>query len=390
MFSGRLRWDSPTNRLTAARQKRRQLGLQTIDLTETNPTRVGLSYPLEELAEILARAARRPYEPHPLGLPGARGVLARELSTPGDSVSSEDLVLCASTSEAYSYLFKLLANPGEALITGVPTYPLLDHLTSLEALRLAHYRLLFHGRWTVEAGEIEQQIEDRTRAVVAVHPNNPTGSFLTAVEQDEVAAVCRRHGLALISDEVFSDYALTDGKGIAGPAARRDDVLSFSLGGLSKSAGLPHWKLAWIRAGGPGPQRRQALAALELIADSYLSVATPVQSALAELLPLGRRIRGQIQQRISRNFSVLAAAAGQSRALELLPVEGGWSAALRLPRLVSDEDLAIELLDETGVSVQPGYLFDFPDEGYLVVSLLPVCAEFAEGVRLIARYAENR
>jgi alanine-synthesizing transaminase len=388
MFSSRLHWDSPTNRLTAAREKRRHLGLPTIELTETNPTRAGFSYPLDQLTEALSRSARLPYEPSPLGLLSAREALARELSTSKSTVSPDDILLTASTSEAYSYLFKLLAAPGEAVITAVPTYPLLDHLTALESVQLIHYPLLFDGRWTLQTSEIERIETSRARALVVVHPNNPTGSFLTVAEQDAVAAVCRRHDLALISDEVFSDYALIDSDRIAGAAAERDDVLSFSLGGLSKSAGLPHWKLAWIRVGGPAAARRKALEALELIADSYLSVATPVQAALPDLLALGRGIRSQIFERVTTNLSFLATLAAGSGKFAILSVEGGWSAVLRVPRVRSDEELTIELLESAGVSVQPGYLFDFPGDGYLVLSLLAVCAEFAEGVRRLKDYIE--
>jgi alanine-synthesizing transaminase len=389
MFSSRLHWDSPTNRLTAAREKRRQLGLPTIDLTETNPTRAGFSYPLDQLTEVLSRSAHLPYEPSPLGLLSAREALARELSTSKSSVSPGDILLTASTSEAYSYLFKLLAAPGEAVITAVPTYPLLDHLTALESVQLTHYPLLFDGRWTLQASEIERIDTSRARALVVVHPNNPTGSFLTVAEQDAVATVCRRQDLALISDEVFFDYAFIDSERIAGAAAERDDVLSFSLGGLSKSAGLPHWKLAWIRVGGPAAARRKALKALELIADSYLSVATPVQAALPDLLSLGRGIRSQIRERITTNLSFLTLPAGSGK-VAMLPVEGGWSAVLRVPRVRSDEELTIELLESAGVSVQPGYLFDFPGDGYLVLSLLAVCAEFAEGIRRLTDYVEKR
>lgn len=391
MFSNRLNWEATTNRLFEARQKHAARGAPLFDLTESNPTRVGLPYPTVELQEIFARAACAPYEPHPLGLPSAREALAEWLSRDSTTVSPDQIVLTASTSEAYSYLFKLLTNPGDAVVTAVPSYPLLDHLAALEAVRLRHFGLLFHRRWTVEAEEVEQEIDgERARAIVAVHPNNPTGSFLTRSEQDDLARVCGRRDLALISDEVFADYRWSDELDIAPAAAHRDDVLCFSLGGLSKSAGLPHWKLGWICLGGPRAMRQRALAALELIADSYLSVTTAIQRALPELLPFASSIQGLIRDRVRTNLSRLRETVGGTRKLNLLPVEGGWSAVLRMPAVIPDDEFAIELLEDESVLIHPGYFFDFPGEGFLVISLLPSEEGFAEGVKRLTAHVEGR
>jgi len=278
----------------------------------------------------------------------------------------DDFILTASTSEAYSFLFKLLTDPGDHVLTPAPSYPLLEHLASLELVELQHFALEFHRRWEIH----DLPIGERTRAIVVVNPNNPTGSFVTREEQDRIAA----HGLPVISDEVFLDYPLE----ASGTSFVRDDVLTFTLGGLSKSAGLPHYKLAWIRVSGPG--KREALEALELIADNFLSVATPVQVALPELLRIAPRIRDAIRARTRANLATLRAANMPSA--QVLPVEGGWSAVIRVPRVMPDEELALALLDR-GVVVQPGYFFDFP-EGYLVVSLLPREETFAEGVTRIA------
>lgn len=389
-FSNRLSWDAAPNRLFEARQKRQQSGAEIIDLTETNPTRVGLVYPVEQLQEILGRAAAAPYDPHPLGSWPAREAIAEWLSD-SERVSPEEILLTASTSEAYSYLFKLLTDPGDLVITPVPAYPLLEHLTAMENVSLRQFPLHFHRRWTLEVAEMERATDlDQARAIVVVHPNNPTGSFLTVEEQDEVAGFCRRADLALISDEVFSDYRWADGLEVADPAARRDDVLSFSLGGLSKSAGLPHWKLGWIRVGGPRALRHHALQSLELIADNYLSVATPVQQALPELLQPGRDIQREIRERVRANHSALQTIAESSSTVVAYPVEGGWSAVVRVPAVVSDEDLAVELLERAGVLVQPGYFFDFPGDGFLVLSLLPAHEVFARGVRRLTEYVEAR
>jgi len=357
VFSQRVRWHAPLNRLTIERRKRDDL----LDLTETNPTRAGIDYPHDELAEIFARAARAPYDPDPRGLRSARVILSRE---DGEG-SPDDYILTASTSEAYSYLFRLLADPGDAMLTPVPSYPLLEHLASLERVELQPFALELHRRWEIR----DVPVTARTRAIVVVNPNNPTGSFVTPAEQDALAA----HGLPIISDEVFLDYPLD----ASGTTFVRDDVLTFTLGGLSKSAGLPHFKLAWIRVSGPG--KREALDALELIADNFLSVSTPVQVALPDLLRIAPRIRDAIRARTRANLQTLRAAMASAPAAHVLPVEGGWSAVVRIPRVMPDEDFALAALDR-GVVVQPGYFFDFESEGYFVVSLLTRADVFAEGI----------
>jgi len=352
VFSKRAEWHAPLNRLTIERRKRGDV----LDLTETNPTRVGLDYPLDELSDILSRAARAPHDPDPRGLRSAREAL-------GDP---DDFILTASTSEAYSFLFKLLADPGDNVLTPSPSYPLFEHLASMELVELRPFALEFHRRWEIH----DLPVDERTRAIVVVNPNNPTGSFVTYAEQDAIAA----RGLPVISDEVFLDYELEG----SGTSFLHEDVLTFTLGGLSKSAGLPHFKLAWIRVSGPG--KCEALEALELIADNFLSVATPVQVALPELLRIAPKIREAIRTRTRANLATLRAA--NMPAAQVLPVEGGWSAVIRVPRVMSDEELALKLLDR-GVLVQPGYFFDFA-EGFLVVSLLPREETFVEGVARIA------
>jgi aspartate/methionine/tyrosine aminotransferase len=382
-WSRRLPWDHTTNRLTQAREERSARGLLTIDLTETNPTRVGIPYPEEELAELLRRSAAPDYDPHPRGLLAAREALAAALSTPGDPVSAEDLVLTASTSEAYAYLFKLFGDPGDEVLTTAPLYPLLDSLAALEGLALSHVHLAPGRRFALDPERVEFFLTPRTRLLALIHPGNPSGAFLTPDEQSAMAALCAARGLPLVSDEVFADYPLAEGPR-AGPAAASGEALAFSLGGLSKSAGLPSWKLAWIRIGGPAGLRREAGAVLELIADSYLSVATPVQQALPGLLALAPRIRSAILARLRGNLAALRAAVAGLPSIDLLEPAGGWSAVLRVCDPRSDEELALELLDRAGVLVHPGYFFDFATDDFLVVSLLPEPAPFAEGVRRLA------
>jgi aspartate/methionine/tyrosine aminotransferase len=289
-------------------------------------------------------------------------------------------VLTASTSEAYSYLFKLFGDPGDEVLTAAPAYPLLDELARLDALELRHFRLEQGRRFALDAAEIERALTPRTKLLVLVHPANPTGPFLSQAEQDAVVDLCAARGLPWISDEVFADYAL-DGKagreaararrtGGAGAAAARDETLAFSLGGLSKSAGLPGWKLGWIRFGGPVAERRQIVAALKRVADAYLSVSTPVQRALRDVLALAPAIQAAILERLHRNLAALERAFVGLPAVELYRPEGGWSAVLRLPRLVTDEDLVLGALRHVGVLVHPGYL----------------PAGFFEGVRRLAAH----
>jgi alanine-synthesizing transaminase len=355
VFSRRTNWKPLPNRLAVARARHPN----ALDLTIANPTAAALPYPLDELSAAMARAARAPYDPQPLGLPSAREAVARELGC-----DAAEVVLTASTSEAYSFLFKLLCDRGDNIVTATPSYPLLEHLAAMEMIELRHFPLEFHRRWELDVARIP--IDERTRAIVVINPNNPTGSFVTAEEQEAIA----RLGIPVISDEVFLDYPL-DGRGASFRGA-------FALGGLSKSAGLPHYKLGWIRV-----PDSDAVAALELIADNFLSVATPVQAALPEILALAPRIRAAILDRVQTNLSAARGIVGG--AAQLLPVEGGWSAVIRVPSTMTDEEFALEALERHGVVVHPGYFFDFDRDGYFVVSLLTPCEVFADGLsRLLA------
>jgi aspartate/methionine/tyrosine aminotransferase len=353
-FSRRAQWNAPLNRLTRARDAHRG---PLLDLTNSNPTRAGIDYPLDELAELMSRAARAPYSPDPRGLLPAREAIARQLQCDAD-----EIVITASTSESYSFLFKLLCDPGDNVVTATPSYPLLEHLAALESVELRHFPLEFHRRWELDPSRIP--IDSRTRAIVVVNPNNPTGSFVTPEEQDAL----RYLGIPIISDEVFLDY----------PLAARGSTFAgaFALGGLSKSAGLPHFKLGWIRA------PREGVDALELIADNFLSVSTPVQVALPELLPIGARIRERIAERTRASLAAIEETLRERPHARLLPVEGGWSAVIRVPQTSTDEEFALAAL-ERGVVVQPGYFFDFDRDGHFVVSLLTEPSLLQEGLARI-------
>jgi alanine-synthesizing transaminase len=386
-LSRRLPWEHPKNRLTVAVEERRA---ETIDLTETNPTRVGIAYPAEELEELLRRGAEARYEPHPRGILEAREALALYLSTPGDPVSPDDLVLTASTSESYSFLFKLLADPGDEVLTAAPSYPLLDSLAALDSLGLRHVYLEPGRRFALDPERVELAVSDRTRLLALIHPGNPTGTFVSIHEQAAVLGLCASRGLPLISDEVFLDFGLADDPLRSGPAAAASgETLAFSLGGLSKSAGLPGWKLGWIRVGGPPDLRRRTLDALEMVADSYLSVSTPVQLALPGVLALAPRIRAAILERVRGNLAMLRAALAGVTAAELFEPAGGWAALIRVSLPVSDEELALGLLDRAGVLVQPGYFFDFLTDDFIVVSLLPKPDRFAAGVEGLAGFLRS-
>jgi aspartate/methionine/tyrosine aminotransferase len=379
MFSSRLPRELGANRLTQKVREARQAGRELIDLTQTNPTAVGIAYPESLLASLADQAAAR-YDPQPLGARDAREAIARDYHRRGIRVDPERVVLTASTSEAYSILFKLLCNPsGDSVMVPVPSYPLFDHLTALDGVRAAPYRLEYHGRWSVDFETLDERWDDGVRAVLAVSPNNPTGSTLTAAEAAALSDRCVAGNTALIVDEVFADYPLS---GAATPAPQYSaSALTFRLGGLSKSVGLPQVKLGWMTVDGPDALVHDALQRLELICDTYLSVSTPVQAAAARLLADGAVVRNRILDRVRTNDAALRALASRFPSIEPLHTDAGWSAVLRVPATRSEEALVMELLERDGVLVHPGFFFDFAHEAFLVLSLLPDPALFAEGVR---------
>lgn len=375
MISRRVPPHDEANAVTRALAELRAGGADIIDLTASNPTRCGIPYPAR-LLDALADAHALQYEPQPFGLPAARLAVAEDQRRRGVNVDPAHVVLTASTSEAYAWLFKLLCDPGDAVLVPHPSYPLFEHLTMLEGIAAHPYFLEYHGHWTIDLEAIAAA-PPNVRALLMVSPNNPTGSFVSAGELQQLLEICRSRGWALIADEVFADYPLES----AGPLtdiAARSDVLAFTLGGLSKTVGLPQLKLGWCIAGGPPADRNTALRALELIADSYLSVGTPVQVAAPHLLREGASIRAAIQTRIEQNLTALRAAAARHPSCETLKVEGGWSAVIRVPSTKSEEDLVLDLLRRERILVYPGYFFDFPHEAYVVVSLLPDRAGFDE------------
>lgn len=387
MFSSRTTGELQPNRLTQEIRRARASGRQIIDLTVTNPTTCGFAYPPALLAS-LADPAAATYDPQPLGARGARDAVARDYARRGVRVHPDQVVLTASTSEAYSILFKLLCDPaGDSVLVPVPSYPLFEHLTSLDGVSAAAYPLEYHGRWMVDFRALDDRWTARVRAVLAVSPNNPTGSILTADELDRLARWCVERRAALIVDEVFADYPLNGA--LVPYATRSSGPLTFRLGGLSKSIGLPQVKLGWIAVDGPEPVVAEALQRLELICDTYLSVSTPVQAAAPRLLAEGVVVRDTILARVRGNDLTLRRSAERFPSVEPLRTEAGWSAVLRVPATRTEEELVLELLERDDVLVHPGYFFDFPREAYIVLSLLPEPDVFAEGVRRLLNKWEH-
>jgi aspartate/methionine/tyrosine aminotransferase len=385
MFSSRSSFDLTPNRIAAALAAARAGARPLLDLTESNPTRAAIPCEGEAILRSLGDPGGLTYEPAPFGLPSARTAVSNELARSGVRVDPSCIVLTASTSEAYAYLFKLLCDPGDEVLVPRPSYPLFEHLAQLEMARAVPYSIAYDGAWHVDASSIRAAVSPRTRAIVAVSPNNPTGSYL---KSDELATMASL-GLPIISDEVFAVYSLRDDRDRAASALDAAAApLVFSLGGLSKLAAMPQMKLAWIAIGGEARRVEDALARLEVVADAFLSVGAPVQHALPELLRVGRGAAEAIRKRARSNLSWLVAAAHLSP-VTVLDVEGGWYATLRLPGTRSEEEWAIDFIERDGVYVHPGHFFDFDREPYVVVSLLSPEATFREGVRRILARAAN-
>ena len=382
--SSRLPSNLAINATTRTLEALRSRGISVLDLTESNPTRVGLNYPLDLLAP-LSSAAALIYDPQPLGLRVAREAVAADFARRGLNVSPERIALTASTSEAYALLFKLLCDAGDSVLVPRPSYPLFEHLTVLESVVARPYRLEPAAAWRIDLHDLESSIDDQTRAILVVSPNNPTGSFLHSDDRDALASICASRDLVLIGDEVFADYRLDAATALPTILAT-PDVVSCSLGGLSKSVGLPQLKLGWIAFGGSDAHVEALMRAYEIVADAYLSVSTPVQVAVPELLERGASIREQIRRRIDRNLKALRKAAALVPSISVLDVAGGWSAVLEVPAFRSEEQLVLDLLVNDHTLVHPGYFFDFEAEAYLVVSLIVEPDIFDRGVeRVLAR-----
>ena len=397
MFSQRTSWNLTPNALSQALAEYRRRGSPILDLTVSNPTQAGLEHDQAVILNALADTGALVYSPSPKGTISAREAVAayyaqilqpREASQP----SVESIVLTASTSEAYSHLFRLLCDPGDEVLVPTPSYPLFDFLADLQDVRLIPYSLFYDQGWRIDLHSLERALSPRTRAILLVHPNNPTGSYVTKRESDWLNGVAAKQGLALVVDEVFLDYTAEQDV----PASRvpsfafNTGALTFTLSGLSKLSGLPQMKLAWIVVSGPAELAEPALSRLEVIADTYLSVSTPIQLAAPAFLAQGPEIRRQLRRRVRSDLGELDRQLACQSLCSRLQVEGGWYAILRIPATHSDEETAIALLPATGVLVQPGYFYDFSAGGYLVLSLITPEAEFADGVKRLIEFVSGR
>lgn len=385
MFSSRLVWGLPVTPLAKLLEQKRSRGELILDLTESNPTQAGFVYRAEKILHALADPRTIKYEPSPAGLPAARAAISEKYYS--NRVAPERIIITASTSEAYAFLFKLLCDPGDQVLVPRPSYPLFEFLAALDSVEVVQYPLVYQRSWTIDLDALVNSVTGQTRAIVLVNPNNPTGSFVKADELARLISLCQDRNLVLISDEVFADYGFEEDPLRVMSLADVDGVLAFSLSGLSKVAGLPQLKLGWIVVNGPSAERDEALANLELIADTYLSVGTPVQWAAASLLEVRQDIQPQIHERVQANRDFLCAHMSGDSPWSLLNAEGGWYAVVEAPRFHSEEEWALTLLAKDSVLIQPGYFFDFEREAFLVLSLLTPVPVFREGVRHILAHA---
>jgi len=383
MFSKRTEWKLTPNRFSHTQADLRSAGMEVLDLSISNPTRAGFPFDVDAVLGSLSAPEVMDYDPQPKGLLNAREAVAHYYrdAHEGYDVDPESVILTTSTSEAYSYIFRLLCNPGDELLVAKPSYPLFEFLADLESVKLASYPLLYDHGWQIDFPSLYKAVNHHTRGVVVVHPNNPTGSYLKQNEVANLNRFCKEYDLALIVDEVFLDYA-HDGAA-RNTFALNTDVLTFTLSGLSKISGLPQMKVAWVVTSGPEERKSVALARLEVIADTYLSMNAPLQWATPALLAQRKDFQPLLLDRVRTNLQELDHQLSRQKSCERLDVEGGWYVLLRVPAIQSDEELAIDLLRKVTVLVHPGHFYDFPKDGYLVLSLITPTATFREGVSRI-------
>ena len=389
-FARRTGWDLIPNAYSEALAAHRHAGRRLLDLTASNPTTVGLHYSYAELLSSLVHREALTYEPQPKGLLIAREPIARYYAEKGSDVTPEDLILTTSTSEGYSFVFRLLCNPGDAVLVCIPSYPLFDFLGDLQDVKLVPYELVYDHGWQIDFHSLQSAIDGahragaQCRAVLVVHPNNPTGSYVKRHEVEELNRICNANGLAIVADEVFLDYGLT-----AAPSTSftsNTNVLTFTLSGLSKISALPQMKVAWVATSGPAALKADALSRLEVIADTYLSMNTPMQWAIPAMLDQRHDIQRQLLTRIRGNLEELDSRLARQSFSRRLDVEGGWYAVVRVPVMATDEEFAIAVLRQTGVVVHPGHFYGFVSDGYIVLSLITPREEFSEGVTRLLRF----
>ncbi len=382
MFSDRTNWKLTRNRLTQALEEATSSRSHILDLAISNPTRAGLQYDDHKILQALASPQAMDYDPQPKGLPSARRAVADYYENQhGMHLDPERVILTTSTSEGYSFVLRLLCNPGDELLVPKPSYPLFEFLADLQDVKLVPYPLIYDHGWQMDFPSLQKSVTERTRGVVVVHPNNPTGSYVHAREREYLNNFCSEHKLAIIADEVFLDYAHDQSRQPS--FAANEDVLTFALSGVSKISALPQMKVAWVATAGPAAEVREALGRLEIIADTYLSINAPIQWALPTLLAERTGIQQQLIERVLDNLSELDRRLAAQKTCQRLNVEAGWYAVMRVPVTQTDEELAIDLLRRKSVLVHPGHFYDFPSDGYLVLSLIGKKGDFAEAVQRV-------
>ncbi len=385
IYSKRLPSALTQNKHSLLLSEQRRSGRRLLDLTVSNPTQSFADYPHAAINAALSEISDYGYQPDPLGDLEARGAVCAYYQARGVLIKPEQLVLTASTSEAYGYLFKLLCDPGDEVLVPVPSYPLFTYLGALESVNTVPYRLEYDGSWYVDFGSLRQALSPRTKAILIVNPNNPTGTLLSPTERDELLLIAAQHNLPIVSDEVFADYNLGAKQFTSTSLMSTQATLNFVLNGLSKAAGMPQMKLGWIALNGPEEERNHALERLEVIADTYLSVGTPVTKALPRLLSIGSGIRERILERVRRNLAALDDRVRDTSA-HRLHLDGGWSAIVQVPGTQTEEDWVTGLIEKHAVITQPGYFFDMSRGAYLVLSLITPPETFDEGVNQLRSY----
>jgi aspartate/methionine/tyrosine aminotransferase len=386
MFSKRTDWNLEENAYTQALRRHKQGGKSVLDLTASNPTTCDFQYDEAAILAALHTKEAMQYEPEPKGLASARAAVIEyyKQQSPAAHLDPDRLILTTGTSEAYSFLFRLLCEPGDEIAVAQPSYPLFDFLATIQDVRLSPFRLIYDHGWQIDFAGLQKAIRARTRAILLVHPNNPTGNFIGADEAEQIQSICRERHLALVVDEVFLDYEIRAGSSWRkrhGSFVSSNQALTFVLSGLSKIAALPQMKVGWLAVSGPDALVRDAMARLEIISDTYLSLGAPIQLALPSLLSQRENMQHQLLDRIAANLTQLDEGLAGQKLVSRLETEGGWYAVLRVPAVQSDEGLSIRLLEEHSVLVQPGHFYEFADEGHLVVSLLTPAGQFGEGIR---------
>ncbi len=384
MFASRTGWNLSVNRFTVALENHRKSGKPLLDLTASNPTECGFEYPAEEILAALARPPAMEYHPIAQGLMSARRAVEKYYREKSIAVSEDNIFLTTSTSEAYSYIFRLLCDPGDEILAPRPSYPLFEFLADIQDVKLAPYSLVYDHGWQMDMSSVRAAVTPRTRAIIVVNPNNPTGSYVQPCELDELNGLCADHDLALISDEVFHDFPLREVE--HADFAANQAALTFTLSGLSKIAGLPQMKVAWAVVGGPDKLRQTAVERLDVIADTYLSMNTPMQHAMPALMESRHGFQKQLKERLVGNLAALDGLLAAQRACQRLEVEAGWYAVLRVPVTRTDEEMAVALLKELDVLVHPGHFFDFEQDGYLVLSLMTPEPAFVEGAKRVVGF----